>query len=124
MAVDPSGTKGGEDGGDHIGIVVVGLGLDGAAYVLEDASVKAPPSVWGRVVVNCAERHAADAIVAEVNYGGALVEAVVRAAASDAKLRVNFKEVRATRGKVVRAEPIAALYEQGKVHHVGGVSAA
>ncbi len=100
-------------------LVVVGLGLDGAAYVLEDASVKAPPSVWGRVVINCADRHEADCVVAETNYGGSLVEAVVKAAASEAKLRVNFKEVRASRGKVVRAEPVAALYEQGKVHHVG-----
>jgi predicted phage terminase large subunit-like protein len=119
VAVDPSGTKGDTDDGDYIGIVVVGLGLDGAAYVLEDASVKAPPSAWGRVVVSCADRHEADCIVAETNYGGSLVEAVVKAAAADAKLRINFKEVKATRGKVVRAEPVAALYEQGKVHHVG-----
>jgi predicted phage terminase large subunit-like protein len=120
VAVDPSGTKGGEDGGDYIGIVVVGLGLDGAAYVLEDASVNAPPAVWGRVVVHCADRHAADCIVYESNFGGAMCEAVVKAAAAEAKLRVNLKEVRASRGKVVRAEPVAALYEQGKVHHVGG----
>jgi len=119
VAVDPSGTKGGIDAGDHIGIIVVGLGLDGNAYVLEDASVKAPPAVWGRVVVNCADRHAADCIVAETNFGGAMVEQVVKTAASDAKLRVPFKEVHASRGKVVRAEPVAALYDTGKVHHVG-----
>jgi len=119
VAVDPSGTKGISDGGDHVGIMVVGLGLDGEAYVLEDASVKAPPSVWGRVVINCADRHGADCIVAETNFGGAMVEQVVQAAASDAKLRVRFKEVKVSRGKVVRAEPIAALYETGKVHHVG-----
>lgn len=118
VAVDPSGTKG-DDGSDHVGIVVVGLGLDGHAYVLEDATVKAPPSVWGRVVVNCADRHAADCVVAETNFGGAMVEAVVKAAASAAKLRVSFKEVKASRGKVVRAEPVSALYAQGQVHHVG-----
>ena len=124
VAVDPSGTKGGDvDGGDLVGIVVVGLGLDSNAYVLEDASVKAPPSVWGRVVVNCADRHMADCVVAEVNFGGAMVEAVVKAAASDAKLRIRFKEVRASRGKVVRAEPVAALCEQGRVHHVGAFPA-
>ena len=124
VAVDPSGTKGGDlDGGDHVGIVVVGLGLDGNAYVLEDASVKAPPSVWGRVVVNCADRHMADCVVAEINFGGAMVEAVVQAAAAAAKLRIRFKEVRASRGKVVRAEPVATLYEQGKVHHVGAFPA-
>jgi predicted phage terminase large subunit-like protein len=118
VAVDPSGTKG-DDGGDEVGIVVVGLGLDGAAYVLEDATVSAPPAVWGRVVVSCADRHEADCIVAETNFGGSLVEAVVKAAAAETKLRINFKEVKATRGKVVRAEPVSALYEQGKIHHVG-----
>jgi predicted phage terminase large subunit-like protein len=123
VAVDPSGTKGDVDGGDHIGIVVVGLGLDGQAYVLEDASVKAPPAVWGRVAVNCADRHAADCIVYESNFGGAMCEAVVRAAASAASLRVNLKEVKASRGKVVRAEPVASLYEQGRVHHVGSFAA-
>lgn len=95
------------------------LGLDGCAYVLEDASVKAPPSVWGRVAVNAFDRHAADCIVAETNFGGAMVESVVRAAAADAKLHVRYKEVKASRGKIVRAEPIAVLYETGKVHHVG-----
>ena len=58
-------------------------------------------------------------MIAEVNYGGAMVEAVVQAAAADAKMRVRYKEVRASRGKVVRAEPVAALYEQGKFHHCG-----
>ena len=91
VAVDPSGTKG-ADSGDHVGVVVCGLGLDGHAYVLEDASVKAPPSVWGRVVVDCFDRHAADVVVAETNFGGAMVEAIVRASAAEAKLRVPFKE--------------------------------
>ena len=100
-------------------IVVVGLGLDGDAYVLEDASVKAPPSVWGRVVVSAYERHDADSVVAEVNSGGAMVEQVVQAAASEARMRIRFREVRAARGKVVRAEPVAALYDTGRVHHVG-----
>jgi predicted phage terminase large subunit-like protein len=119
VAVDPSGTKGSEDGGDTIGIIVAGLGLDGYAYVLEDCSVKAPPSVWGRVVVNSSDRHAADCIVAETNFGGAMVQSVVQAAAADAKVRVRYREVRASRGKIVRAEPVATLYEQGRVHHVG-----
>jgi hypothetical protein len=122
IAVDPSGTKRTE-AGDFVGIVVVGLGLDGNAYLLEDCSVSAPPAVWGRVVVNAFDRHAADCIIAETNFGGAILEAVVRAAAADAKLHVRFKEVRASRGKVIRAEPVAALYEQGKVHHVGAIPA-
>jgi predicted phage terminase large subunit-like protein len=119
VAVDPSGTKGDSDGGDMVGIVVAGIGIDGEAYVLEDASVKAPPGVWGKVVVSCVERWDADSVVAETNFGGAMVEAVVQAAASKAGVRVRYKEVTASRGKVVRAEPVSALYEQGKVHHVG-----
>jgi predicted phage terminase large subunit-like protein len=117
VAVDPSGTKGME--GDTVGIIVAGLGLDGEAYIIEDCSVKAPPDVWGRVAVNAYDRHAADALVAEVNFGGAMVEQVVKVAASNARMRVNFKEVSASRGKAIRAEPIAALYSTGKVHHVG-----
>jgi predicted phage terminase large subunit-like protein len=120
VAVDPSGTKGSADAGDHVGIVVVGLGLDGDAYILEDASVKAAPSKWGAVVINCFERHDADCVIAEVNFGGAMVQHVVQAAAAQANnIRVRYKEVRASRGKAVRAEPIAALYEQGRVHHAG-----
>lgn len=118
VAVDPSGTKG-DDGGDTVGIIVAGLGLDGQAYVLEDASVKAGPAIWGKVVVSCVERWDADSVVAETNFGGATIEAVVQAAASKAGVRVRYKEVKASRGKVVRAEPVSALYEQGKVHHVG-----
>ena len=86
---------------------------------MEDASVNAPPSVWGRVVVSCYDRHGADSVVAEVNFGGAMVEQVVQAAASEARMRIKFREVRAARGKVVRAEPVASLYDTGRVHHVG-----
>jgi phage terminase large subunit-like protein len=71
------------------------------------------------VVVSAFDRHAADCIVAETTFGGAMVEAVVQAAAAAAKVRVRYREVRASRGKIVRAEPISALYEEGKVHHVG-----
>ena len=81
--------------------------------------MKAPPAIWGRVVVNTFDRHAADCVVAEVNFGGAMVQA----AASAAKLRVPFKEVRASRGKVVPAEPVSALYTEGRVHHVGHFAA-
>lgn len=124
VAVDPSGTKGAEDErSDHIGVVVVGLGLDGHAYVLEDASCKAPPHVWGNVVANCFSRHDADVVVAEINFGGAMVQHVVAEAASKNSLRIPYKEVRASRGKVVRAEPVAALYADGKVHHVGAFAA-
>lgn len=120
VAVDPSGS--GDDAGseaDAIGIVVTGLGTDGNAYVLEDLTVKAGPSTWGRVAVDAYIRHEADAVVGEANYGGAMVQHVIRTAAAARNARVNYRKVTATRGKVVRAEPISALYDQGKVRHVG-----
>lgn len=116
VAVDPSGS-GDIDNADNdaIGIAVAALGTDGNAYVLEDATVKAGPGTWGRVAVSAFERHQADVLVGEVNFGGAMVQATIKAAGP----RVPFKAVTASRGKVVRAEPISALYEQGKVRHVG-----
>ncbi len=116
IAVDPSGSgdKDNQDN-DAIGIVVVGLGTDGNAYVMEDLTVKAGPATWGKVVGDAYDRHEADAVVGEINYGGAMVRHVIQTA----RPRTNFKKVTATRGKVVRAEPISALYEQGKVRHVG-----
>lgn len=117
VAVDPSGTKG--DGqGDDIGIVVAAKGVDGRAYVLEDGTCQLSPEGWGRRSVDLYRRHKADRIVAERNFGGAMVESVIRIADK----QVPYKEVVASRGKVVRAEPIAALYEQGKVSHVGAFS--
>lgn len=114
VAVDPSGTKG-DGAGDDIGIVVAGLGVDGRAYVLEDATCQLSPDGWGRRAVDMYHRHKADRIVGERNYGGAMVEFVVKTADKNAA----YKEVTASRGKIVRAEPIAALYEQGRVSHVG-----
>jgi hypothetical protein len=114
VAVDPSGTKG--DGkGDDIGIIVAGLGVDGRAYVLEDATCNMSPEGWARRAVDLYKRYDADRIIAERNYGGAMVQAIINTVDRQA----SFKEVTATRGKVIRAEPIAALYEQGKVSHVG-----
>lgn len=116
VAVDPSGS-GDVDNADNdaIGICVVALGTDGNAYVIEDCTVKAGPATWGRVAVSAYERHAADVIVGEVNYGGAMVQHTIRTASA----RAPYKAVNASRGKVVRAEPISALYDTGKVRHVG-----
>jgi phage terminase large subunit-like protein len=116
VSVDPSGS-GDVDNADNdaIGISVAALGTDGNAYVLEDCTVKAGPATWGRVAVSAWERHEADVIVGEINYGGAMVQHTIQTA----RPRTPYKAVNATRGKVVRAEPIAALYEQGKVRHVG-----
>jgi phage terminase large subunit-like protein len=120
VAVDPSGS-GDEDNADNdeIGIAVAGLGTDGRGYVLEDDTVKGGPGTWGRVAVNAYQRHAADALVGETNFGGDMVRATIAASAAEQGCRVNFKKVTASRGKAVRAEPFSALYEQGKVRHVG-----
>jgi phage terminase large subunit-like protein len=116
VAVDPSGTKGAADAGDSIGIVAAGKGTDGNAYVLADRTCKLSPDGWGRRSVATYHELKADRIVAERNFGGAMVEHVIRTVDP----RVSYKEVTASRGKVARAEPVAALYEQGRVKHVGG----
>lgn len=114
VSVDPSGTKG--DGtGDDIGIVVAGLGIDGRAYILQDGTCQMSPEGWGRRAVDLYHRYEADRILGERNYGGDMVRFTV----ATADKKAAFKEVVASRGKVVRAEPISALYEQGKVSHVG-----
>jgi len=116
VAVDPSGA-GDTDNADNdaIGIVVVGLGQDGNAYVLEDCTVKAGPATWGRVATSAFDRNQADAIVGETNFGGAMVQQTIQVA----RPRTPFIKVVASRGKTARAEPFSALYEQGKVRHVG-----
>ncbi len=123
IAVDPSGCAGPEDfRSDEVGIAVCGLGTDSHAYLLEDLSGRHGPEGWGSIVVGAYERWNADRVVAEKNYGGDMVRAVVQSArsASDPNaMPIPFTAVTATRGKVVRAEPISALYVQGKVHHVG-----
>jgi predicted phage terminase large subunit-like protein len=115
VAIDPSGTRGESDSGDSIGIVVAGKGVDGRAYVLADRTCKLSPDGWGRRAVTAYREFKADRIIAERNFGGAMVEHVVRTIDT----KVSYKEVTASRGKIVRAEPVAALYEQNKVSHVG-----
>lgn len=116
VAVDPSGS-GDVDNADNdaIGIVVVGLGIDGNCYVLEDCTVKAGPAVWGRVATTAYDRHSANIIVGEVNFGGAMVQHVIQTS----RPRTPYQAVTASRGKAVRADPVAALYDTGKVRHVG-----
>lgn len=116
IGVDPSGSGDADNAdNDEIGIVVMGLGTDGCAYVLEDCTVKAGPATWGNVVASAFDRHGADVVVGEANYGGAMVQHTIQTA----RPRTPYKAVTATRGKHVRAEPISALYEKGKVRHVG-----
>ena len=120
VAVDPSGCSGPEDlRSDEVGIVVVGLGKDGRAYVLEDLSGHFGPDKWKTIVASAYDRWKADAVVAETNYGGAMVREIIRTATADDGYPIHFREVTASRGKIVRAEPIAALFSQGKVSLVG-----
>ena len=116
VAIDPSGTGGADDDGDSIGIVVAGKGVDGHGYVLADRTCKLSPDGWGKRAVTVYREFSADRIVAERNFGGAMVQHVIRTVDKS----VAYKEVVASRGKVARAEPVAALYEQKRVHHVGG----
>ncbi|PID37136.1 MAG: ATP-binding protein [Rhodobacterales bacterium] len=123
VAVDPPVT--GHKGSDECGIVVVGAQLAGPpecwrAYVLEDASVSAAqPTDWARAALEAMARHGADRLVAEVNQGGDLVETVIR----QVDPLVSYRAVRASKGKAARAEPVAALYEQGRVRHLRGLGA-
>jgi len=112
VAVDPPASA----TGDACGIVVAGLLADGTARVLADCSVeRASPESWARAVATAAREWGADRVVAEANQGGAMVASVLRAA----ELSLPLKLVHATRGKSARAEPVAALYETGRVAHAG-----
>ena len=114
VAVDPPAGSGRRS--DACGIVGAGLGADGRAYVIEDATVAAAkPDVWAARAVALYRRLDADALVAEVNQGGEMVRAVI----AQVDPGVPVIAVRATRGKWLRAEPVAALYAQGRVAHVG-----
>lgn len=119
VGVDPAVTS--AEDSDETGIVVAGI--DDACpphyYVLDDLSLGATPAAWAQQVVRAYHLHAADRIIGETNNGGDLVEAVIRSVDPE----VSYEKVVASRGKVVRAEPIAALYEQGRVHHVGAFGA-
>lgn len=117
VAVDPAASS--EEGSDENGIVVVGLARDkdgyAHGYVLEDASLKGSPEEWARKAVTMFRKWQADRIVAEKNNGGEMVASVIKSVDRSVPLTL----VHASRGKIVRAEPISALYEQGRIHHVG-----
>jgi hypothetical protein len=123
VAIDPSGAESKLDTArDMIGIMVCGLGSDGHGYVLEDLTRWDSPKGWARAAIGAYLKWRADCIVAEINFGGAMVKAVISAEDEN----VPFKEVNASRGKVVRAEPVSALYGDPrnelkaiKVHHAG-----
>lgn len=113
IAIDPQATN--EETSAETGIVAAGLGADGQGYILDDLSIKATPDMWGRSAVTGYYKFSADRVIGEVNNGGDMVEYTIRTVDPN----VPFKKVHASRGKQIRAEPVSALYEQGKVHHVG-----
>lgn len=113
VALDPAVTAT-EDSDDH-GLIVAGASDDQTGYVLEDGSLSGSPSDWAKEAIRLYHAHKADAVVAEVNNGGDMIAHTIRALAPN----VNVIEVRATKGKHVRAEPVSALYVQGRVRHVG-----
>lgn len=111
VAVDPAATSG--EGADDTGIVVVGRDAAGVGYVLADRTCHASPAGWARAAVRAFDDFDADRIVGEVNHGGEMVAHTIRTERS----RVPFTAVHASRGKAIRAEPISALYEQGRIRH-------
>jgi predicted phage terminase large subunit-like protein len=113
VAIDPAVTS--RDDSDETGIIVAGVGHDRRGYVLADLSGRYKPDEWARIAIGAYHEYKADRIVAEANQGGEMVQHVLRTVDADVPLRL----VHASRGKVARAEPVAALYEQGKVSHVG-----
>jgi len=117
VAVDPAASS--HEGSDENGIVVVGLARDkdgyARGYILEDASLRGTPEEWAKKAIHMYRKWSADKIVAEKNQGGEMVSSVLRSVDRS----VPVKLVHASRGKVIRAEPISALYEQGRIHHVG-----
>lgn len=115
VAIDPSVSADG--GGDECGIIVAGVDYDGALWVLQDGSGNLSPAQWAKRAVELYEHHQADAIVAEANNGGALVETTLRAFGASGKVKL----VHAARGKRSRAEPVSALYEQGRARHLPGL---
>lgn len=113
VAIDPAVTSNPDS--DETGIIVAALTRGWHVLILEDLSCRESPLGWAKVAIGAYRRHRADRIVAEVNNGGDLVAGNIRAIDPNASVRA----VRASRGKYIRAEPVAALYEQGRVHHIG-----
>lgn len=116
VGVDPSGSDDdNNEGNDAIGIYVAGLGTNGVAYLIEDATVKAGPATWGKMAVSAYKRHDADIMVGEQNFGGAMVKFVIKST----DVNTNYKIVNASRGKTQRAEPFSPLFKDGRIRIVG-----
>lgn len=113
VGVDPAGT--GKETSSETGILVCGVDSNLEGYVIKDLSCRKRPKGWASVAIDAYHEYGADRIIAEVNFGGDMVESVIRNIDPD----VSYKSVHASRGKKARAEPVSALYEKGRIHHVG-----
>jgi phage terminase large subunit-like protein len=113
VAIDPSVTS--NEDSDEAGIIVAGRGYDDHGYVLADLSMRASPKTWARTAIDAYYDFEGDRVVAETNNGGEMIELTIHTIDKN----IPYKAVKASRGKRTRAEPVSALYEQGKIHHVG-----
>lgn len=116
VGVDPPG------GAAECGIIAAGVAKTGDllhGYILSDRSLQASPNVWAEAVISAFINHKADRVVGEANFGGDMVENTILQAARSRGQAISYKNVHASRGKAVRAEPVVAMYEQGRIHHVG-----
>ena len=121
VAIDPAVTS--NEQSDETGIVVAGRGIDGRGYVMDDLSGRYTPDGWARRAARAYDDHKADRIIGEVNNGGDLIEHTLRTLRDGQDRAIgkdlSYRAIRASRGKQARAEPVAALYEQGRVFHIG-----
>ena len=113
IGVDPEASD--TETSAETGIIAAGIDSNGHGYILGDDTVKGKPDKWGNAVVTSYFKYRGDRIIGEVNNGGDMIEYVIKTIDEN----VSYKSVRATKGKYIRAEPVSALYEQGKIHHVG-----
>jgi phage terminase large subunit-like protein len=113
VAIDPAATSG--EGANETGIIIAGEGIDGNGYVLKDLSGRMPPDAWAQIAVRGYHHYKADRIVGESNNGGEMIERVLRTVDAN----IPYRAVHASRGKIARAEPVSALYAQGRMKHVG-----
>jgi len=113
VGIDPAGT--GKETSGETGIMVCGVDSNLEGYVIDDLSCRKRPKGWASIAIKAYYRYKADRIIAEVNFGGDMVESVIR----NVDKNVSYKSIYASRGKRARAEPVSALYEQGRIHHVG-----
>ena len=114
IGVDPTGSLGNETG-----IMAAGIDKNGHGYIIDDRSLLGTPGEWADAVISAHTRNQADMVVGEANYGGDMVESTILQAAKNQQKIIRYRNVHASRGKAVRAEPVVANYEHGKIHHVG-----